>query len=127
MCYHRFSNVNQNLELSQYPIVYYCMGFYKQAAQQLAPAYDRGYSQKYLQLENLTHSLLQTDMAKAKAGLDVRFWGLIACVKASHKYIRPGGSVTLTSGTVALRPIKDWAIASGEHSMTCLVYDCGWP
>ena len=58
-------------------------------------------------------SFLQTDLEQAKDALNVRFWGCIACVKASHKYIRAGGSMTITSGTVAIRPLKDWAIASG--------------
>lgn len=55
----------------------------------------------------------QTDLKKAKTALDVRFWGCIAAVKAAQKLIRPGGSITMTSGTIALKPIKDWAIATG--------------
>ncbi|KAK9834491.1 hypothetical protein WJX74_002854 [Apatococcus lobatus] len=60
----------------------------------------------------------QTDLKKAKTALDVRFWGCIAAIKAAQKLIRPGGSITMTSGTIALKPIKDWAIATGVAGAT---------
>lgn len=58
--------------------------------------------------------LLQTDLKQARTLFDVRFWGCIASVKAAQQYIRPGGSITMTSGTIALKPIKDWAVATGD-------------
>lgn len=63
--------------------------------------------------------LLQTDMGKAKKAFDVRFWGCIASVKAAQQYIKPGGSIVMTSGTNALKPIKDWAIATGDPIGLC--------
>lgn len=46
------------------------------------------------------------DLAKAKSGFDVRFWGALAAAKHSAKTIAPDGSITLTSGVLAQRPMK---------------------
>ncbi|MGX1740333.1 SDR family oxidoreductase [Bosea sp. NPDC055353] len=37
----------------------------------------------------------------AKAAFDVKFWGSLAVARAAAKHIRPGGTVTLTSGFLA--------------------------
>ena len=49
----------------------------------------------------------------ARELLEVRFWGAIAAVKHAARHIRPGGSIVLTSGTVAVRPAPGTALASG--------------
>jgi NAD(P)-dependent dehydrogenase (short-subunit alcohol dehydrogenase family) len=46
------------------------------------------------------------DLAKAKSGFDVRFWGALAAAKHSADTIASDGSITLTSGVLAQRPIK---------------------
>lgn len=46
-----------------------------------------------------------TDVAldAAKAAFDVKFWGAIAVARAAAKHLRPGGTITLTSGILARR------------------------
>lgn len=43
------------------------------------------------------------NMSEAKAAFDVKFWGSLAVAKAAAKHIRPGGTLTLTSGFLARR------------------------
>jgi NAD(P)-dependent dehydrogenase (short-subunit alcohol dehydrogenase family) len=47
------------------------------------------------------------DLAAARDGLEVRFWGALAAVKHGSRTIAPNGSITLTSGMLAHRPRKD--------------------
>ena len=44
------------------------------------------------------------DLAAARAGLDVRFWGSLTAAKHASATIATGGSITLTSGMLAHRP-----------------------
>jgi NAD(P)-dependent dehydrogenase (short-subunit alcohol dehydrogenase family) len=44
---------------------------------------------------------------------EVRFWGAVAAVKHAAPRVRPGGSIVLTSGTVAVRPAPGAALAAG--------------
>jgi NAD(P)-dependent dehydrogenase (short-subunit alcohol dehydrogenase family) len=63
--------------------------------------------------ENLQFGDLFTlDIEASKQFFNTRFWGAIMAAKYGGKNIRKGGSITLTNGTVGLRPIKGWAIAS---------------
>ncbi len=41
----------------------------------------------------------------AKAAFDVKFWGSLAVAKAAAAHIRPGGTLTLTSGFLARRTV----------------------
>ena len=41
----------------------------------------------------------------AKAAFDVKFWGSLAVARAATKHIRPGGTITLTSGFLARRTV----------------------
>ncbi|MBM9503304.1 SDR family oxidoreductase [Actinacidiphila acididurans] len=43
---------------------------------------------------------------------EVRFWGAVAAVKHAARRVRPGGSIVLTSGTVAVRPAPGTALAA---------------
>jgi NAD(P)-dependent dehydrogenase (short-subunit alcohol dehydrogenase family) len=45
------------------------------------------------------------NMSEAKAAFDVKFWGSLAVAKAAAKHIRPGGTLTLTSGFLARRAV----------------------
>jgi NAD(P)-dependent dehydrogenase (short-subunit alcohol dehydrogenase family) len=49
----------------------------------------------------------------AQAFFGLRFFGALAAVKAARPFLRPGGSITLTSGTAADRPGPGWAAAAG--------------
>src|ERR1700754_4897313 len=49
----------------------------------------------------------------ARELFEVRFWGAVAAVKHAAQRVRPGGSIVLTSGTVAVRPAPGAALAAG--------------
>jgi NAD(P)-dependent dehydrogenase (short-subunit alcohol dehydrogenase family) len=49
---------------------------------------------------------------------EVRFWGVVATVKHATRRVRPGGSIVLTSGTVAVRPAPGTALAAGAAAAT---------
>jgi NAD(P)-dependent dehydrogenase (short-subunit alcohol dehydrogenase family) len=52
------------------------------------------------------------DIDEARAFFQVRLFGALNVVSASAKHIRPGGSITLTSGSARTRPGAGWAVAS---------------
>lgn len=52
------------------------------------------------------------DIDRARAFFEVRFFGALNCVSAAAQHIRPGGSITLTSGSARTRPGAGWAVAS---------------
>lgn len=58
------------------------------------------------------------DLAAARDGFEVRFWGALAAVKHGSRMINPNGSITLTSGMLAhrLRKGAPLATATGERS-----------
>lgn len=43
------------------------------------------------------------DLVDAKAAFETKFWGTIGAVQAATTYIRPGGTITITSGFLARR------------------------
>jgi len=47
----------------------------------------------------------QVDMSAAKAAFDVKFWGSIIVAREAAKHIRPGGTITLTSGFLSRRTV----------------------
>jgi len=47
-----------------------------------------------------------------------RFWGALMAAKYGSAFIRKGGSITLTNGTIGLRPWKGWVVAA---SITCAI------
>ncbi|MGI5231794.1 SDR family oxidoreductase [Actinoallomurus sp. CA-142502] len=54
----------------------------------------------------------------ARKLLEVRFWGTVAAVKHAAGRVRDGGSIVLTSGTVAVRPAPGTALAAGAAAAT---------
>ncbi|MGF6654597.1 NAD(P)-dependent dehydrogenase (short-subunit alcohol dehydrogenase family) [Paraburkholderia youngii] len=56
-----------------------------------------------------TGALADMDLATVRQLFEVRVFGAIAAVKHAAPYLRPGGSVVLTSGIASLRPQKGWA------------------
>jgi NAD(P)-dependent dehydrogenase (short-subunit alcohol dehydrogenase family) len=61
-----------------------------------------------LQLETL--DAVQLD--RARAFVNIRFWGAFTAVKYGMPHIRAGGSIVLTSGAAGLRPRKGWTVAA---------------
>jgi len=57
-------------------------------------------------------TIRSVDLDDARRALDVRFWGAIAAIKHATGHLTSGGSITLTSGMVAVRPNPDAALAS---------------
>ncbi|MBB3196259.1 SDR family oxidoreductase [Roseateles terrae] len=49
--------------------------------------------------------LLDVPLPIAKAAFDTKFWGSLAVAQSSARWIRPGGSLTLTSGFLARRAV----------------------
>jgi NAD(P)-dependent dehydrogenase (short-subunit alcohol dehydrogenase family) len=61
----------------------------------------------------LTLGELETlDLAKARQALDVRVWGALSAVKHARTRLRPGGSITLTTGAAGRRPGPGWSVAA---------------
>lgn len=54
----------------------------------------------------------------ARELFEVRFWGAVTAVKHAARRVRPGGSIVLTSGTVAVRPAPGTALAAGGAAAT---------
>jgi NAD(P)-dependent dehydrogenase (short-subunit alcohol dehydrogenase family) len=68
------------------------------------------------------------DLAAARDGFEVRFWGALAVVKHASRTIAPNGSITLTSGMLAHRPRKGAPLAAAiggavEHLTRGLAID----
>jgi len=54
----------------------------------------------------------RTDLGAARDYMGVRLWGAWAAVKHGAPLVRPGGSIVLTSGIVARRPGRGWALGA---------------
>ena len=68
------------------------------------------------------------DLNQARDGFAVRFWGVVAAVKHSTRMVAGDGSITLTSGMLAHRPMKGAPIATAvggavEHLTRGLAVD----
>jgi NAD(P)-dependent dehydrogenase (short-subunit alcohol dehydrogenase family) len=68
------------------------------------------------------------DIEAARAGLTVRFWGALTAVKYGCRTIAKDGSITLTGGMLAHRPMKGAALATAvggaiEHLTVGLAVD----
>ncbi|MFF7175030.1 SDR family oxidoreductase [Streptomyces pseudovenezuelae] len=57
--------------------------------------------------------LAETDLARARSFLETRLWGAVTAVKHAAPLIREGGSVVLTTGTVARRPMPGTSVVAG--------------
>ena len=63
-------------------------------------------------------ALKDLPLEQARRAFDVRFWGAVAVAKHAAPRIRPGGSITLTSGTIGVRPVPGAALASAGAAAT---------
>ncbi|HEY6622197.1 MAG TPA: SDR family oxidoreductase [Acidimicrobiales bacterium] len=51
------------------------------------------------------------DLDIARRFFDVRYFGALAAARASAPHLRPGGSITLTTGGALARPRPGWSVA----------------
>lgn len=56
--------------------------------------------------------LVDVPLAAARQRLDVRFWGAVAAVKHAVPRMSPRGSISVTSGTVGVRPVPGFALGA---------------
>ena len=65
--------------------------------------------------------LVDASLDSAKHLFGVKFWGAVTTGKIvlKHDIIRPGGSLTLTSGTAALKPGRNAAIGGALNGGVC--------
>jgi NAD(P)-dependent dehydrogenase (short-subunit alcohol dehydrogenase family) len=68
-------------------------------------AYTAGESLSLMPVEGM-------NLDKARRFFQIRFFGALNAVSIAAKQIRPGGSVTLTSGSARTRPGAGWSVAS---------------
>lgn len=64
------------------------------------------------------HSLDDLDVESSKSAFEVRVFGVLRVVKAVKGMFNKGGSLTLTTGTVAYKPHKGWSVASAMGGAT---------
>ncbi|MGN6125630.1 MAG: SDR family oxidoreductase [Humibacter sp.] len=74
-------------------------------------AYTAGEPLSLLPVEGL-------DLDQARAFFQVRFFGALNAVSAAAHHLRPGGSITLTSGAARTRPGAGWSVASSVCGAT---------
>jgi NAD(P)-dependent dehydrogenase (short-subunit alcohol dehydrogenase family) len=55
-------------------------------------------------------TLADATIASARDFFEVRYWGALTSVKHAAGLIRPGGSITLTSGATSQRPLSGWTV-----------------
>lgn len=67
--------------------------------------------------------LSANSQASARAAFDVRYWGALAAARLGARRIRPGGSITLTSGIASRKPRAGWTMAASVcgavEALTC--------
>ncbi len=56
--------------------------------------------------------IADTEIAGAQAFWRLRYWGAFMAAKYGSPHIRPGGSITFTSGLAGARPHPGWSVAS---------------
>jgi NAD(P)-dependent dehydrogenase (short-subunit alcohol dehydrogenase family) len=54
------------------------------------------------------------DLDAAQAALDVRVWGALRAAKHAQPHLRPGGSITLTTGAAGRRPTAGWTVVASS-------------
>jgi NAD(P)-dependent dehydrogenase (short-subunit alcohol dehydrogenase family) len=74
-------------------------------------AYTAGESLRLLPVDGM-------DLNQARGFFQVRFFGALNAVSVATKHIRPGGSITLTSGAARTRPGAGWSVASSVCGAT---------
>jgi NAD(P)-dependent dehydrogenase (short-subunit alcohol dehydrogenase family) len=62
------------------------------------------------------NELPSLNMDDARRFFNLRYWGALMAVKYGSPFIRKGGSIILTNGTIGLRPRKGWVVAASITS-----------
>ncbi|MCX4748672.1 SDR family oxidoreductase [Kitasatospora sp. NBC_01287] len=62
----------------------------------------------------LMKALAEVTVAEAKAFFDIRYWGAFLSAKHGAPGIRPGGSIVVSSGSVATRPAPGTSVAASS-------------
>ena len=57
-------------------------------------------------------SLAETDIAAAQRFFGLRYWGAFTAAKFGSPHLRPGGSITFTTGTAGRRPRSGWSLGA---------------
>nr|WP_314072778.1 SDR family oxidoreductase [uncultured Roseococcus sp.] len=57
-------------------------------------------------------ALATTDLETARGFFGLRYWGALIAAKHGSAHLRPGGSITFTSGLAAARPRAGWALGA---------------
>jgi NAD(P)-dependent dehydrogenase (short-subunit alcohol dehydrogenase family) len=60
--------------------------------------------------------LVDTDLRRARARFEIRYWGAATAVKYGVRLLRDGGSIVLTSGFSATRPRAGWTSQASIQS-----------
>lgn len=60
--------------------------------------------------------LADVNLVDAKAAFDVKFWGTLAVARAAAKHLRPGGTLTLTSGFLARRTVPGTIVKTAMNA-----------
>ncbi|MEV6065520.1 SDR family oxidoreductase [Nocardia sp. NPDC052001] len=60
----------------------------------------------------LLSPLADLDLAAARKFFELRYFGVLAAVQAAASRVRPGGSITLTTGTASPRPVPGSTVPS---------------
>jgi NAD(P)-dependent dehydrogenase (short-subunit alcohol dehydrogenase family) len=63
-------------------------------------------------------TLLEIDVDTARQLFNLRYWGALMAAKYGSGHIKDGGSITLVSGTVGMRPRKGGAIGASLTGAT---------
>ncbi|WP_230420531.1 SDR family oxidoreductase [Catenulispora pinistramenti] len=63
-------------------------------------------------------ALVDTPLADARQRMDVRFWGFVAAVRHAAPRLSPNGSISVTSGTVGVRPAPGFALGAAGVGAT---------
>jgi NAD(P)-dependent dehydrogenase (short-subunit alcohol dehydrogenase family) len=61
-------------------------------------------------------SLAETDLAAAQRFFALRYWGAFTAAKFGHPHLRPGGSITFTTGSAGRRPRSGWSLGASVCS-----------
>ncbi len=56
--------------------------------------------------------LIDLDIMEVRQAFETKLWGQYLVAKSAHQHIKAGGSIVLSSGTLAQRPIQDYSTLS---------------
>jgi len=57
----------------------------------------------------LLQSLTETDIGAARKAFEIRYWGLLRAIKVALPFFAKSGSITISSGIGAVRPLAGWS------------------